>query len=84
MTRAEKILASRLLEMAAAEFHEHGCNDVQPEMFAGLGDVEKVLLVKGFNEWFSKKNPNLNWQFELFNIGDDQWMNYLAHRLEES
>jgi hypothetical protein len=83
MTRAEKILASRLLEVAAREFHEHSCNDMQPEMFEGMLPGEVAWLVERFNEWWAKENPETDGDFELIHIRDDWWMEYLAHRIGE-
>jgi hypothetical protein len=83
MTRAEKLLASRLLEMAAATFHEHGCNNTPAEVFEGLSAGEVGGLVRGFNVWFNEKLPGFNAGVDLSQIGDDEWMEYLAYRIGE-
>jgi len=83
MTRAEKILASRLLEVAAREFHEHSCNDMQPEMFEGMLPGEVAWLVEHFNIWWANLNDFEPQDFKLIKIRDDWWMDYLAHRLGE-
>lgn len=83
MTRAEKLLASRLLEMAAAEFHEHGCNDVDAKMFEGMLPGEVAWLVEHFNIWWANLNDSEPQDFKLIEIRDDWWMDYLAHRLGE-
>ena len=83
MTRAENILASRLLEMAAAEFHEHGCNEAPASLFEGLSAGEIGAMVKGFNQWWARTTEEESPEFELVNIRDDWWMEYLASRLAE-
>jgi hypothetical protein len=79
MTRAEKLLASRLLDLASDEFHEHGCNDMPKEMFAGISEAEVKEMVAGWNKFNEFEGDPL----PLMNIGDDGWMEYLAHRLAE-
>jgi hypothetical protein len=80
MTRAEKLLASRLLEVAAAEFHEHGCNDMDPECFHGISASEIAELVDAFNHYRVSEHGDIDvWEFH--SIGDDKWMEYLAYRV---
>jgi hypothetical protein len=80
MTRPQAILAGRLLEMAAREFHEHGCNDMPAEMFEGLLKSEVTELVEGFNTWDAQHwDPKDFLPMPLANIRDDQWMEYLAY-----
>ncbi len=83
MTRAESILASRLLDHAAIEFHEHGCNDMDPEFFEGLDDTEIAELLDGYNAWIHGDtgetcgDPTDDY-VGMAHIGDDMWMAYLA------
>ncbi len=85
MTRAESILASRLLEMAAAEFHEHGCNDTPKGLFEDLDLKELAEMVTEFNKWWRERRAaeGDNLERNLVHIGDDDWMEYLAHRIGE-
>jgi hypothetical protein len=83
MTRAEKILVSRLLDVAADQFHEHGCNDMDPEFFEDLEPEEIEQLVKGYNDWKRGETGETcgdpeDEELPLVNIGDDMWMAYLA------
>lgn len=83
MTQAESILASRLLDEAAREFHEHGCNDMDPEYFEGLSDTDMAELLDGFNAWYRGETGETCGDSELpyrgvGHIGDDLWMSYLA------
>jgi hypothetical protein len=86
MTKAERILASRLLDVAAQEFHEHGCNDMDPEYFEGLTEEELKDLERGYNQWRRGEtgetcgDPDDDYGecVPLLNIGDDRWMAYLA------
>ncbi len=83
MTNAERILASRLMDEAARQFHEHGCNDMDPEFFEDLTEEDMSELVTGFNAWNSGEtgetcgDPENEW-VSITNIGDDLWMAYLA------
>ena len=83
MTNAEKVLASRLLDVAANEFHEHGCNDMDPEYFEDLDAEDIQELVAGFNEWHRGETGETcgapeDKQLSIAHIGDDMWMAYLA------
>lgn len=83
MTGAERTLASRLLDVAAQEFHEHGCNDMDPEYFDGLTDVEIAQLLDGYNAWKRGETGETCGDSEedycgIKHIGDDMWMAYLA------
>lgn len=80
---SHRILASRLLDLAADKFHEHGCNDMDPEAFEDLEPKEIEELVDGFNAWRrgetgetcgDSDDPKL----ACGEIGDDMWMAYLS------
>lgn len=83
MTRAESILASRLLDLAAEEFGKHGCNDTDPELFEGLTEADLAELEESFNDWKRGEtgetggNPEQPYTKLRF-IGDHIWMAYLA------
>ena len=83
MTRAELILASRLLDEAASQFHEHGCNDMDPEYFEDLTEEDMEELESGYNAWKNGEtgetcgDPEGDYT-QIRNIGDDMWMAYLA------
>ena len=81
MTRAESILASRLMDAAAEKFHEHGCNDMDPEYFEDLTEEDLAELEGGYNAWSQGETGETCGTDEytpLRNIGDDTWMAYLA------
>ena len=81
MTRAESILASRLMDAAAEKFHEHGCNDMDPEYFEDLTEEDLAELEGGYNAWSQGETGETCGTDEytpLRNIGDDMWMAYLA------
>ncbi|MFZ0339862.1 MAG: hypothetical protein WAL45_17660 [Terracidiphilus sp.] len=82
MTKAESVLAARLMDEAARQFHEHGCNDMDPEYFEGLEREEVQELVEGYNAWRREGCNGEDWDdANIANIGDDEWMAYLADRL---
>lgn len=74
MTKAEMLLAARLLEMAGESFSNHGCNDMEPNMFTGISLADRDSMAKGFEQYNGEYVP-------LAHIGDDSWMNYLADKL---
>ena len=77
---AHCMLASRLLEMAAREFHEHGCNDMDPQVFEGIPVGQRSVLLAGFNAWHrSTFDASVHFEpLDLDRVGDDQWMSYMA------
>lgn len=80
----QRILASRLLDEAARQFHEHGCNDMDPEYFEGLEPEEIQQLVDAYNEWRRGGCQGEDWEpVTILGIGDDQWMAYFAGILGE-
>lgn len=82
MTRAQEILASRLLDEAARQFHEHGCNDMDPEYFEDLEPDELMAMVEDYNDWRKSGCNGEDWEpVTIANIGDDEWMAYLADRI---
>ena len=82
MTKAESVLAARLMDEAARQFHKHGCNDMDPEYFEGLEREEVQELVEGYNAWRREGcNGEDRDDANIANIGDDEWMAYLADRL---
>jgi len=44
MTQKEMRMAAELLRTAADEFANHGCNDLDPEVYLGWTDQEKANL----------------------------------------
>ncbi len=81
MTRAESILASRLLDQAAAEFQ--GFTDMDPEYFEDLTVEDMEELEVGYNAWSRGETGETCGAPEdeytpLINIGEDMWMSYLA------
>ena|SRR5690349_12778577 len=78
-----RILASRLLDLAADKFHEHGCNDMDPEAFEDLEPQEIKELVDGFNAWRRGETGETcgdsdDPKWACGEIGDDMWMAYLS------
>ncbi len=81
MTAAERILASRLMELAAGTYSNHSCNDVDLKMFEGLSDQEKAELLVSFQDW---DDPNCEREREGIQfVQDHEWMSYLADKMKE-
>ena len=82
MTRKEKLLAVSLLNIAADEFSNHGCNDMDQALFDAIGftEAEKAAMVVEF----ARINEHVEHPVDIHpfaEIGDWQWMAYLADRL---
>lgn len=76
MTRAEKLIASRLLTRAANEFSRHGCNDTNEELFFDVSANEKIHLTAAVNDF----NGSTQEDWMTFNqIPDFLWFAYFAH-----
>lgn len=83
MTRAESILASRLLDQAAHEFHRHCCNDMNAKCFEDFTPEEIRELEVGYNAWKRGETGETcgapeDEYTKLIHIGDAMWMSYLA------
>jgi len=77
MTGKEMVLAGRLLELAANEFSNHGCNDMEDTMFASWTDQEREdFRVKVWE--FEGDDEAMNEGVEVFG---DMAMDYLASQL---
>jgi hypothetical protein len=78
VTKAEKVLASRLLDAAADKYANHSCNDVDAEMFDDLSGEDLDEMRAAFNKW-----RNGGSDLSLLEIGDYEWMRYFAARIGE-
>lgn len=78
MKKAERLLASRLLQEAANTYANHVCNDMPFEMFDDITAEEIETMGEAFNKWNCPSGEDIiPWK----QIGDSSWMEYLAHRL---
>lgn len=83
-------MASLLLEMAAEEFSNHGCNDLSAEFIkaVGLTDEEKLQFVAEYYEWngdFDEAKQNGWITAKHFDrMGDSTLMSFVARKLKES
>lgn len=81
MNDKEKILISKLLDLASDEFSNHGCNDIDEEWFKDWTKEEKYELM----ESYYKQNNELD-LFENdseITIGDSMLMEYFAKKFRE-
>jgi hypothetical protein len=51
MTRKEKLLIAKFLDLAADEFGNHGCNDVEKSIWDGWTIAERRKFVKEYYEY---------------------------------
>ena len=75
----ERAIAAKLLKMAADEFSNHGCNDID-ELFINLTEYEKNLLEKEINEYIVKDPNN---PIKLNQVPDWMLMLFYAFKLEQ-
>jgi hypothetical protein len=80
MKSYERLLSSRLLELSADAFSNHGCNDMSNETLANISITDLVQLEKDFNKWYFPKSEDY---IPFDAIGDWMWMSYLAYRLKQ-
>lgn len=83
-------MAALLLEMAADQFSNHGCNDLDQDFIkaVGLTDEEKLQFVTEFYEWngdFEEAKENGWITAKHFDrMGDSTLMHFVAHKLKAS
>lgn len=75
------LLASRMLQLTADEFDNHGCNDMDMSLFEGMPFADRLELEVAYNEWNSHSAPGTEDFCKLAHIGDSAWMAFLAHTL---
>lgn len=80
MTKEEKLLASRLMKLAADEFGNHGCNDMDMTMFNGIAPDARQQMLTDFNIYNRTEAIDVR---PIEYVYDSSWMSYLAHRLRE-
>lgn len=78
MTRAVAMLSARLLSEAAQEYGNHGCNDMDMEVFADMTASEITGLLSTFHKWDRAANPE-DWEpRKLAHIPDFLWFHFCA------
>lgn len=80
MITGERILAARLLVRAGEHYSNHGCNDTDEELLAGISEEDQKAMVERVKEWDC--SPDLD-HLTFRNIGDSMWMEYLASIVED-
>ena len=79
ISKKELALAAKMLELASDQFSNHGCNDVDENVYDGWTLEERQQFVKEFHEW----NGDLEEYEETFlHLGDSTIMSFLAAKLE--
>lgn len=68
MNNKEKMLASYFLRLAQDEFSNHGCNDVDEEVWKDWSDGERQKFVEEYD-------PN------FLHLSNTSLMGFLAHKL---
>jgi hypothetical protein len=79
MTDKEKKLAADLLKLAAEEFGNHGCNDIDDKLFEGWTDEEKTSLCRDYEMVNSEGRD-----YEEGDVITEDWiaMYAMAYKLE--
>jgi len=79
------IFAAKMLRMASDKYSNHICNDMDKRILDALGftDEEKTALALEYSQWNENKaEPEDPIKFQW--IHDTCWMDFLAHKLEET
>lgn len=74
LTKGERLMAGRLLEIASNLFSSRNCNDTEPELFAGVDQAE-------LNGMLTKIRNAEDDAMEVDEVPDWLWMSYLSERL---
>ena len=79
INKKELSLAAKMLKLASEQFSNHGCNDVDENLYDNWTLEERQQFVKEFHQW----NGNLEEYDETFlHLGDNTIMSFLAAKLE--
>ncbi len=78
MNYKERVLAAKLLKLSADEFGNHGCNDVDDDMYEGWTLAERQQFVKEFHDWNGDQEE---YDPRHINLPDFCLMDYLASKL---
>jgi hypothetical protein len=81
MTEKELRAAGELLDLAADEFANHGCNDLDSSFWKGWTEEEKREFYKSYHEWNGdpeefREDAPLNY------LGDSAIMAFLSAKLK--
>lgn len=84
MTMSETVsaLAARLLKEASTQFQDNGCNDLPDDLFEGIDEGERIVIIREFHKWLDPENaPDMDINY----LGPDwAWMEFLASKLEKT
>ena len=79
ISKKELALAAKMLELASDQFSNHGCNDVDENVYDGWTLEERQQFVKEFHEW--NGDPE-EYEETFLHLGDSTIMSFLAAKLE--
>lgn len=80
MTQKERELASTMLEMASEVFGNHGCNDMDEDVWDGWTEKQRQKFVKEYHEF--NGDPE-EYDPDFLELPDYAVMEFLAHKLLE-
>lgn len=81
MSEPEKIIFRRMLEMFRDHLANAGCNDLDPDLFAGLTTAQLAVLQVDFNAWDRRANPDGYEPRAMEFAPDFLWLAFLESRL---
>ena len=79
ISKKELALAAKMLELASDQFSNHGCNDVDENVYDTWTLEERQRFVKEFHEW--NGDPE-EYEETFLHLGDSTIMSFLAAKLE--
>ena len=80
MTKTEKILAAKLLDAASESYSNHGCNDLDKELIAGISSTDRKAIELGIKEWNGGDEDE---ECSFDHLPDWLLMSYLADKIKE-
>jgi hypothetical protein len=81
LTAKELRLAAKLLDMAADQFSNHGCNDLPDDAFDGWDEFEKTELAKKFDKYNGGHDAE---ESGIEIMGDDGLMAFFAAKIQRA
>lgn len=79
MTKAEKILAAKLLELYSDELAKHICNDLTEDLKSTLTQEEWRKFDREYHQW--NGDPEEHTASSHDRLGDFSLASFLAHKL---
>ena len=81
LSKAELLLAAKLLEDASEQYSNHGCNDYP---IKDTPEHRAILIAQQEYDGWTGEEIEVHAESGRITASDDRLMDYLAHRLKEA